>query len=96
LADSGCGLNTNISFHLGGGEGGLAHLLAQFRPSFEAWWRTMGTPELTDDVCRQLIDGVAAEAHGRDIAALVRDRDAVLLPLLELVGTRGVTGTRGA
>ena len=40
----------------------------------------MGTPELTDAVCRQLIEGVAAEAHGRDMATLVRERDAVLIP----------------
>jgi 3-hydroxyacyl-CoA dehydrogenase len=82
-------MGPHMTFHLGGGEGGMTHMLAQFRPAFEAWWRTMGTPELTDAVCRQLIEGVAAEARGRDIATLVRDRDAVLLPLLELVSKRG-------
>jgi carnitine 3-dehydrogenase len=82
-------MGPHMTMHLGGGEGGMAHLLAQFRPVFEAWWRTMGTPELTDAVCRQLIDGVAAEAAGRDMATLVRERDAVLLPLLELVSKRG-------
>jgi 3-hydroxyacyl-CoA dehydrogenase len=82
-------MGPHMTMHLGGGEGGMAHLLAQFRPVFEAWWRTMGTPELTDAVCRQLIDGVATEAAGRDMATLVRERDAVLLPLLELVSKRG-------
>ena len=82
-------MGPHMTFHLGGGEGGMTHLLAQFSPAFEAWWRTMGTPELTDAVCRQLIEGVAAEARGRDMATLVRERDAVLLPLLELVGKRG-------
>jgi 3-hydroxyacyl-CoA dehydrogenase len=82
-------MGPHMTFHLGGGEGGMAHMLAQFRPAFTAWWNTMGTPELTDTVCQQLIDGVAAEAKGRDLATLARDRDAVLLPLLELVGRRG-------
>ena len=82
-------MGPHMTFHLGGGEGGMTHMLAQFRPAFEAWWRTMGTPELTDAVCRQLIEGVAAEARGRDMATLVRDRDEVLLPLLELVAKRG-------
>ena len=82
-------MGPHMTFHLGGGEGGMTHMLAQFRPAFEAWWKTMGTPELTDAVCRQLIDGVAAEARGRDLATLARDRDAVLLPLLELVRKRG-------
>ena len=82
-------MGPHMTFHLGGGEGGMTHMLAQFRPAFDAWWKTMGTPELTDEVCRQLIAGVAAEANGRDMATLVRDRDEILLPLLELVGKRG-------
>jgi len=84
-------MGPHMTLHLGGGEGGMTHLLAQFRPAFEAWWRTLGTPELTEAVCRQLVEGVAAEARGRDLATLARERDAVLLPLLELVGKRGKT-----
>jgi len=82
-------MGPHMTFHLGGGDGGMTHMLNQFRPAFEAWWATMTTPELTDAVCRQIIDGVAAEAKGRSIAELARDRDAVLLPLLELVAKRG-------
>jgi 3-hydroxyacyl-CoA dehydrogenase len=81
-------MGPHMTFHLGGGEGGLTHKLAQFRPAFTAWWETMGTPELTDAVCQQLIDGVAAEAKGRDLATLAKERDAILLPLLELVRQR--------
>jgi hypothetical protein len=36
-----------MTFHLGGGEGGIQHLLAQFKPAFEPWWATMPTPELS-------------------------------------------------
>ena len=82
-------MGPHMTFHLGGGEGGMTHMLDQFRPNFEAWWATMTTPELTDAVCQQIIDGVAAEARGRSIAELAADRDAVLLPLLELVAKRG-------
>lgn len=82
-------MGPHMTFHLGGGEGGMTHMLDQFRPAFEAWWATMTTPELTDAVCQQIIDGVAAEANGRSIAELAKDRDAVLLPLLELVSKRG-------
>ena len=39
-------------------------MLAQFKPAFEAWWRTMETPALSDAVCRQIIDGVNDEARG--------------------------------
>ncbi len=84
-------MGPHMTFHLGGGEGGMAHMLDQFKPGFEAWWASMTTPELSEDTCRQLIEGVAAEAHGRSMAELVRDRDAVLLPLLELVARRHQT-----
>ena len=77
-------MGPHMTFHLGGGEGGMTHMLNQFRPAFETWWATMTTPELTDAVCQQIIDGVAAEAKGKSIADLAKERDAILLPLLEL------------
>jgi carnitine 3-dehydrogenase len=61
---------------------------AQFRPAFESWWATMSTPDLSDATCRQIIDRVNAEADGRSLAQLAAERDAILLPLLELVSQR--------
>jgi 3-hydroxyacyl-CoA dehydrogenase len=78
-------LGPHMTFHLGGGEGGITHMLDQFTPAFEAWWGSMSTPELSAATTRQIIDGVAAEARGRSIAELVAERDKLLLPLLELV-----------
>jgi hypothetical protein len=49
----------------------------------------MTTPELTDATCQQIIDGVMAEAKGKSMAELVAERDAVLLPLLELKAKQG-------
>jgi 3-hydroxyacyl-CoA dehydrogenase len=72
----------HMTFHLGGGEGGMAHMLDQFRPAFETWWSTMRTPALTEDTCRRIIEGVQAEAHGRGIAELAAERDRKLLALL--------------
>lgn len=82
-------MGPHMTFHLGGGEGGMPHMLHQFRPAFEAWWATMTTPELTDAACQQIIDGVMAEAKGKSMAELVAERDAVLLPLLELKAKQG-------
>ncbi len=81
-------MGPHMTFHLGGGEGGITHMLDQFKPAFEAWWASMTTPELSVATMQQIIDGVAAEAHGRSIAQLAAERDAVLLPLLELTGGR--------
>lgn len=82
-------MGPHMTFHLGGGEGGMDHMLQQFRPVFESWWATMSTPTLSDENCRQIIEGVRAEAQGRSIAELSAERDAILLPLLELVARRG-------
>jgi 3-hydroxyacyl-CoA dehydrogenase len=82
-------MGPHMTFHLGGGEGGIEHMLAQFKPAFEAWWATMSTPELSDATCRQIIEGIKAEANGRSLAQLAAERDAVLLPLLQLVAARG-------
>jgi carnitine 3-dehydrogenase len=81
-------MGPHMTFHLGGGEGGIQHMLEQFKPVFESWWATMSTPELSEATCRQIIDGVMAEANGRSLVELAAERDAVLLPLLELVRRR--------
>jgi carnitine 3-dehydrogenase len=77
-------MGPHMTFHLGGGEGGMTHMLDQFKPAFEAWWASMTTPELSESTIRQIIDGVTAEARGRSPGELAAERDAVLLPLLEL------------
>ncbi len=81
-------MGPHMTFHLGGGEGGITHMLEQFTPAFEAWWASMTTPELSEDTCRKIIDGLAEEAHERSISELVRERDELLIPLLELVAKR--------
>jgi len=43
-----------------------------------------GSPELTPDLQRKLIDGVHAEAAARSVDELATERDEVLLGLLEM------------
>jgi 3-hydroxyacyl-CoA dehydrogenase len=70
--------------HLGGGPGGIEHFLQQFTGPMAAWWKTLGSPVLTPDVQKKLIDSVHAEVGSRTIAELEVERDEVLLGLLEL------------
>ncbi len=74
-----------MTFHLGGGEGGMTHMLDQFRPVFEAWWSSLGSPTLTPDVCRMLIEGVEREAAGRSLRELSEERDSRLIALLDMI-----------
>ncbi|MGY8669141.1 3-hydroxyacyl-CoA dehydrogenase NAD-binding domain-containing protein [Bradyrhizobium sp. UFLA05-109] len=70
--------------HLGGGSGGIEHFFQQFVGPMTAWWKTLGSPVLTPEVQKKLIDSVHAEVGSRSIAALEAERDEALLGLLEL------------
>jgi 3-hydroxyacyl-CoA dehydrogenase len=70
--------------HLGGGQGGIEHFFEQFTGPMTAWWKVLGSPELTPDVRRKLIDGLHAEVGSRSIPELEAQRDELLLGLLEL------------
>jgi 3-hydroxyacyl-CoA dehydrogenase len=70
--------------HLGGGQGGIEHFFEQFTKPMTAWWKTLGSPELTPEVQRKLIDGLHAEVGSRSISELEAQRDEILLGLLEL------------
>jgi len=69
--------------HLGGGQGGIEHFFQQFTAPMTAWWKVLGSPELTPAVRSKLIAGLHEEVGSRSIAELEAERDEVLLRLLE-------------
>jgi 3-hydroxyacyl-CoA dehydrogenase len=70
--------------HLGGGPGGIEHFFHQFTGPMTAGWKELGSPELTPEVQKKLIDGVHAEVGSRSIEELEAERDELLLGLIEL------------
>jgi 3-hydroxyacyl-CoA dehydrogenase len=70
--------------HLGGGPGGIEHFFHQFTGPMTAWWKTLGSPVLTPDVQKKLIDSVHAEVGSRTVQELELQRDEILLGLIEL------------
>ena len=76
-------MGPHLLYHLGGGPGGIAHYLEHLGPSQVKRWSELKTPELTEDLKRQLIDGVAQEAGGRGVSELETQRDAALIALIE-------------
>jgi 3-hydroxyacyl-CoA dehydrogenase len=70
--------------HLGGGQGGIEHFFEQFTGPMTAWWKVLGSPVLTPEVQKKLIDSVHAEAGSRSIDDLAAERDEMLLGLIEL------------
>jgi len=80
--------------HLGGGRGGIEHFLQQFTGPMTAWWKTLGSPVLTPEVQRRLIDSVHAEVGSRTVEQLEAERDELLLGLLELRTKRPDTASQ--
>jgi 3-hydroxyacyl-CoA dehydrogenase len=70
--------------HLGGGPGGIKHFFEQFTGPMTAWWKVLGSPELTPELRDKLIAGLQEEVGSRSIAELEAQRDEILLGLLEL------------
>jgi 3-hydroxyacyl-CoA dehydrogenase len=70
--------------HLGGGPGGIEHFFQQFTGPMTNWWKVLGSPVLTPEVQKKLIDSVHAEVGSRTIEELEAERDEILLGLLEL------------
>jgi 3-hydroxyacyl-CoA dehydrogenase len=70
--------------HLGGGPGGIEHFFQQFTGPMTAWWKVLGSPVLTPEVQKKLIDSVHAEVGARTIEELEAERDETLLGLIEL------------
>ncbi|MFP3564126.1 3-hydroxyacyl-CoA dehydrogenase NAD-binding domain-containing protein [Paraburkholderia sp. SIMBA_030] len=70
--------------HLGGGQGGIEHFFHQFTGPMTAGWKDLGSPELTPEVQKKLIDGVHSEVGSRSIEELEAERDEMLLGLIEL------------
>ena len=77
-------MGPHLVFHLGGGAGGMEHFLAHLADPFARWWEDLGEPVLTPELRAKLVAGVRAEAGGRPIAELERERDAALVALLAL------------
>lgn len=75
-----------LTFHLAGGQGGMAHMLDHFGPSLEAPWTRLESTELTPALRDAMVDGCEREADGRSIDDLVGERDRGVIAMLRALG----------
>jgi len=79
-------MGPNLILHLAGGDGGVRHAIEHFGPALESWWADLGRePKISGAAAEKLIAGVTAEAAGRSLEDLTRERDHLLISLLEML-----------
>jgi 3-hydroxyacyl-CoA dehydrogenase len=77
-------MGPNLIFHLGGGQGGMAHFMHHLAGPISRWWQDLGQPVLSPEIQQMIIRGVEQEAAGRSIVELERQRDQAIIGLLAL------------
>ncbi len=75
-----------LTFHLAGGQGGMAHMLDHFGPSLQSPWTRLVAADLTPELRDAVVDGCEREADGRSIDELVAERDAGVIAVLRALG----------
>ena len=71
-----------MNLHLSGGAGGMRHLLDHLGQPMDDWWQDLFATRMTEAIKAEIVAGSAAVTEGRDMAATVRARDALLIDLL--------------
>jgi hypothetical protein len=72
-----------MTYHLGGGSGGIERYLSHWGVSQTKRWASLGKPTLTPELQAQIVAGVAEAAGGRSISELEERRDQALLAILK-------------
>ncbi|WP_182347342.1 3-hydroxyacyl-CoA dehydrogenase NAD-binding domain-containing protein [Tomitella gaofuii] len=78
-------LGPMLTFHLAGGQGGMAHNLDHFGPSLKSPWTRLEAPELTQELRDAVVDSVDEAAKGRTIDELIRARDASVIAVRQAI-----------
>jgi carnitine 3-dehydrogenase len=72
-----------LNLHASGGAGGITHVLQHLGAAQRDWARDLGTYPETDDYIESIAKGVDAELQSYDFAEMLRQRDQLLIQLLE-------------
>jgi 3-hydroxyacyl-CoA dehydrogenase len=76
-------MGPHMTYHLGGGPGGIEHYLSHLGPSQVRRWASLGNPALSPDVQKRIVEGVAEEAGNCSVQELEERRDRALLEILK-------------
>ena len=74
-----------LTFHLAGGQGGMAHMFDHFGPALLQPWTRLTAPELTPRLRDLVVSGVDESVGDMTVPQLERQRDDFLADLLLLI-----------
>lgn len=72
-----------LTYHLGGGAGGIAHFLEHLSGPITSWWDDLGAPSFDPEVDRKLNDELRAIQGERSMQELAAERDRLLVELID-------------
>lgn len=74
-----------LTYHLGGGQGGIRHYLEHLGPSQQYRWSSLGSPVMDEALKAKVVEGVERATQGRALDELFSLRDAQLVAMQRLV-----------
>jgi 3-hydroxyacyl-CoA dehydrogenase/sugar lactone lactonase YvrE len=86
-------MGPSLQWHLGGGPGGIKHFMEHLMPGLEAIIKSLGTPEITDELKQTIVDGVSQIAGNASVDQLAQRENEELLGLLKLRAKNGSAAT---
>jgi carnitine 3-dehydrogenase len=78
-----------LTFHLAGGDEGMAHMLDHFGPSLLEPWTRLDAPELTSELRDRMVAGCLQSAEDNQVCDLVRRRDDCLIRIMHALSECG-------
>src|SRR6266576_1052545 len=82
-------MGPSLQWHLGGGPGGIKHFMEHLMPGLEVIIKSLGTPEITDELKQTIVDGVSLIAGNASVEQLAEEENELLVGLLSLRKTNG-------
>ncbi len=87
-------MGPSLQWHLGGGPGGIKHFMEHLMPGLEAIIKSLGTPEITDELKQTIVDGVTQIAGNASVDQLAQRENEELLGLIKLRAKNGSATTK--
>jgi 3-hydroxyacyl-CoA dehydrogenase len=83
-------MGPSLQWHLGGGPGGIKHFMEHLMPGLEVIIKSLGTPEITDELKQTIVDGVSQIAGTASVDQLAQRENEELLGLIKLRAKNGI------